>query len=76
MARVRIKGLNRTVARAADGREVVYWYAWKGGPRLPGGPGSPEFLAAYAQAVADRKAAHAGPPDTLAGLVARYKAAP
>lgn len=76
MARVRIKGLNRTVARAADGREVIYWYAWKGGPRLPGGPGSPEFLAAYAQAVAERKAAHAGPPDTLAGLVARYKAAP
>jgi integrase len=76
VAQVRIRGLNRTVTRAADGRQVVYWYAWKGGPRLPGGPGSPEFMAAYAEAVAARKAAHAGPPDTLAALVARYRAAP
>lgn len=76
MATVRIKGLNRKTVRAADGRPVDYWYAWKGGPRLPGRPGDPEFMAAHAEAVAARKTALAGPPDTLAALVARYRAAP
>ncbi len=76
MAVVRIKGLNRRITRAADGRTVVYWYAWKGGPRLPGRPGDPEFMAAHAAAVAARKTAHAGPPQTLGALTARYRAAP
>lgn len=76
MAVVRIKGLNRVAVKAADGQRVVYWYAWKGGPRLPGQPGEPEFMAAYARAVEARKAEAAGPADTLEGLVARYRAAP
>ncbi|MFZ5719244.1 MAG: tyrosine-type recombinase/integrase [Pseudomonadota bacterium] len=78
MAIVRLKGLNRVRTKDREGRPVVYWYAWKGGPRLPGQPGSPEFLEAYQAAHAGRKAAHfaAGPQDTLAGLVARYRAAP
>lgn len=55
MARVRLKGVNSTRKRLADGSSVTYWYAWKGGPRLPGKPGSPEFLAAFNAAHADRK---------------------
>lgn len=52
--RVRLKGLNSKSKRLADGRQVTYWYAWKGGPRLPGKPGDPDFMAAYNAAVAKR----------------------
>ncbi len=44
--RVRMKGINRVSKRLADGTRVTCDYAWKGGPRLPGKPGNPEFLAA------------------------------
>lgn len=73
MTVVRIKGLNRITKTTADGSRFTYWYAWKGGPRLPGKPGDPDFLAAYAAAVAERRGQ---PKDTLAGLVTRYKASP
>ena len=45
--RVRLRGINRVTKRLADGRRVTYYYAWKGGPRLTGEPGSPEFHASY-----------------------------
>ncbi|MBI1265420.1 MAG: tyrosine-type recombinase/integrase [Alphaproteobacteria bacterium] len=48
---IRLKGLNRVRKKLADGRTVEYFYAWKGGPRLEGKPGSPEFIAAYNEAV-------------------------
>ena len=47
MVRVRLKGINKVTTRLADGRLVTYWYAWKGGPRLAGHPGSPEFVQSY-----------------------------
>jgi len=50
---------------------VAYWYAWIGGPRLDGKPGSPEFMASYNRAVADRKAV---PKDTLKSIVAKFRA--
>jgi len=49
--RIRLKGINSVPKRLADGRTVTYWYAWKGGPRLQGEPGSPEFIASYNEAV-------------------------
>lgn len=52
--RVRLRGVNSVRRRLADGTILTYWYAWKGGPRLPGKPGSPEFVAAY-QAAISRK---------------------
>lgn len=55
MPRVRLIGLEKATRRLKGGHIVVYWYAWRGGPRLPGQPGSPEFMAAYNAAVADRK---------------------
>lgn len=73
MAVVRVRGLNRVRKKTADGREVIYWYAWKGGPRLEGKPGSPEFLASYNAAVAARRTPR---NDTLTGLVAAYRASP
>lgn len=73
MARVRLKGLNSVRKRLADGSTTTYWYAWKGGPRLRGAPGSPEFLAAFNAAHAERKA----PSDqTLRALVSLYRSSP
>lgn len=73
MARVRLKGLNQITKKRADGSRVTYWYAWKGGPRLPGSPGSPEFMAAYNDAVAERRAPKT---DTLRSLAILYKQSP
>lgn len=52
--RIRLRGLNRVTKKLADGRTVTYWYAWKGGPALRGEPGSPEFVASYNEAVAQK----------------------
>lgn len=64
--RVNLKGLYWAKAKGK-----VYWYAWKGGPRLTGEPGSPEFMAGYHSAIEARKA---GPTGTFAGVIATYKA--
>ncbi len=50
--RVRLKGLNHITKTLADGTKVTYYYAWKGGPRLRGKIGTPEFIASYNEAVA------------------------
>lgn len=68
MARVRLKGVFSVTSK---GR--VYHYAWRGGPRLQGVPGSPEFMAAYADALASRKVSDDG---KVRGLVALYRASP
>lgn len=70
VVRVRLKGVNRSTKRLADGRRVTYYYAWKGGPRLTGEPGSPEFIAAFNQAHADRKPKAEG---TFQSLIALYR---
>ena len=70
--RVRLKGLNSSRMRLADGSIVTYWYAWRGGPRLVGDLGSPEFIASYNQAVAAKVAPKAG---VLQSILQRYQAA-
>jgi integrase len=64
--RVELKGIAKVTAK---GR--TYWYAWRGGPRLHGEPGSPEFIASYNAAVEDRRT-----PDQsrFRALVTAYKA--
>lgn len=49
--RVRLKGINSKTKALADGTKRTYWYAWKGGPRIEGQPGTPEFMASYNTAV-------------------------
>jgi integrase len=39
----------------ADGRTKYYHYAWRGGPRLAGEPGSPEFMLSYHTAHSTRR---------------------
>jgi integrase len=66
--RVRLKGINRAVVRLADGRKKTFWYAWRGGPRLSGEPGSPDFVASYNAAVA----AKVTPPAGVLSALTRY----
>jgi integrase len=68
--RVRLKGVNKITKRLADGTSVTYFYAWKSGPRLPGKPGDPEFIAAFNEAVA-RKVKE--PTGTLQAILNAYQ---
>jgi hypothetical protein len=52
--RIKVKGLHWTLAKLADGAEKIYWYAWKNGPRIHGEYGSPDFIASYNEAIAQR----------------------
>ena len=52
--RIRLKGINSYTAKLADGTTKTYWYAWKGGPRLIGEPGTPEFIASCNEAAAQK----------------------
>ena len=68
--RVRLKGINSITKRLADGTRRTYWYAWKGGPPLRGEPGTPEFIASYNKAVAQKIT----PPDgVLVTLLQAYQ---
>lgn len=67
--RVHLKGLASATKKLADGRKVTYYYAWRGGPRLKGESGTPEFIASYNDAVATRRVAPSG---TLNGLIDVY----
>ncbi len=71
--RVRLKGLNRVTKRLADGSSVTYYYAWKGGPRLPGKPGDPDFIAAYNEAHVARVKT---PEGVLQSVLDSYLASP
>jgi integrase len=69
--RVELKGLHSVRRRLPSGGEVVYHYAWRGGPRLKGEPGSPEFLEQYLathRAHREPKAA-----ETLKSVIISYK---
>lgn len=68
MVQINLKGVYTVRAK---GR--TYHYAWRGGPRLVGEPGSPEFVAAYTAAHAERKAPVTG---TLQQIVTNYRASP
>jgi integrase len=61
-----VKGIAKVIAK---GR--VYWYAWRGGPRLRGEPGSADFWASYNAAIADR---HVPEPGRFRSLVTLYRA--
>ena len=66
MVKVELRGIHKLTTK---GR--TYYYAWRGGPRLRGEPGSPEFMASYNEAIESRRT-----PDTgrFKSLVVLYKA--
>jgi integrase len=58
--RIDLKGIHAAHVTLASGTEKIYWYAWRGGPRLRGEPGTPDFIASYNEAVAQRATTPAG----------------
>ena len=68
--RVELKGINRRKKKLADGSFKIYYWAWKGGPRLTGEYGSPEFIASYMQACATKIAP---PTGVLQALLFRFQ---
>jgi integrase len=68
---MRLKGIHSATAKLADGTAATYYYAWRGGPRLKGLPGTPEFVASYNAAVAQRKTPVQG---VLFTLIAEFRA--
>lgn len=69
--RVRLKGINSRRKVLKDGTSVTYWYAFKGGPRLRGEPGDPEFVTSYHEAITQRKAPRVG---VLLSILQGYQA--
>ncbi len=53
--RIRLRGINSKRRKLADGTWKTYYWAWKGGPPLRGEPGTPEFIASYNEAVANKR---------------------
>jgi integrase len=68
--RIRLKGINSKKRRLASGAFKTYYWLGKGGPPLPGEPGSPEFMDAYNKAVARKSAA---PRDKLLSVLQAYQ---
>ena len=71
--KVNLKGINRVTKRMADGSSATYYYAWKGGPRLPGRPGDPEFISAFNEAVASKARI---PSSTIQSVLNAYQSSP
>src|SRR5579863_868904 len=68
MVKIELKGTAKVTSK---GR--TYYYAWRGGPRLEGEPGSPAFIASYQEAHCNRIS-----PDgsRFRDLIALYRASP
>jgi integrase len=66
MAKRNVKGLHKVISK---GR--AYWYAWRGGPRLYGVYGTPDFWASYDAAIRERRIPE---PGRFCSLVTLYKA--
>ncbi|WP_349768680.1 site-specific integrase [Rhodobacter sp. NTK016B] len=73
MVKVNLEGVAKVRAKLADGTRRTYYYAWRGGPRLPGEPGSAEFMEALQAARGQKPKHHAG---TLTSLLIDYQESP
>ena len=65
MVKITLKGIAKVTAKGRP-----YWYAWRGGPRLRGKPGSPELLQSFNEAIENRRTPHDG---RFRSLVALYR---
>lgn len=68
-----IHGVNKIKAKLAGGRTATYYYHRASGTKLPGEYGSPEFIAALAEA---QKAPADRDSGTLAGLIRGFQRTP
>jgi hypothetical protein len=79
-SRVHLKGINSHTAKLADSKTKTYWHAWKGGPRLQGEPGTPEFIASYNEAASQKlrlqsRTPRCPPGETAAAVAPRSREA-
>ncbi|AMN44134.1 integrase family protein [Rhodoplanes sp. Z2-YC6860] len=68
--RVHLKGIHCVEMKLATGATRIYYYAWRGGPRITALPGTPDFVRQYQEAHADLRAPAAG---TFMTLIAAFK---
>lgn len=68
--RVMLKGIATATKTLASGERRTYYYAWRGGPKLEGQPGSAAFVASYNAAIASRKSPR---EDRLGSLVEAFR---
>jgi integrase len=66
MVKVELKGVAKVTAKGHS-----YYYAWRGGPRLSGEPGSPEFIVSYNEAHENRRTPYTG---RFRSVITLYKA--
>lgn len=66
MVTVELKGIHTVRAKGN-----IYYYAWRGGPRLTGEPGTTAFMASYNEAIANRAEPESG---RFRSIVTHYKA--
>ncbi len=66
MVTVELKGIHTVKAKGN-----IYYYAWRGGPRLDGEPGTSAFMASYNEAIASRSEPESG---RFRSIVTHYKA--
>jgi integrase len=70
--RVDLPGVHRVKVKKRHGSLVFYYYAWRGGPRLKGEPGSPEFITSYQAQHASRRQPKG---DTFHAVIVAFKTA-
>lgn len=73
MVSVELKGIHVVRMRLASGKVAEYHYAWRGGPRLSGEPGSADYITSFQEAHGARKTV---PKGALRSIIAAFKAAP
>jgi integrase len=66
MTRIELRGIAKVKAKGRD-----YYYAWRGGPRLVGKPGSPEFIKSYNEAIENSRLPE---PGRFRSVVTLYRA--
>jgi integrase len=71
---VQTPGLYKRPAVLATGQAVIYYYAWRNGPRLHSAPHSPEFIAEWQAAVAGRGRPARAATGTLQDIIGAYRA--
>lgn len=68
MVTVDLKGIHTVKAKGS-----TYYYAWRGGPRLEGAPGTDAFIKSYNEAIEQRRIPDAA---KFSALVTLYRASP
>jgi integrase len=74
MPRVDIpRGVHPVRKQLASGVTITYYYAWRGGPRIAGEPGSDEFYTSYGAHLAGRTRPN---PERFHSIVAGFRRSP